>query len=61
MNQRVSVTYFQFLGRTGEIVSCYDDGTLGVRLDGREVIDAFDEDQLYFPNHPLGYNQGCLN
>lgn len=48
-------------GRTGQIRSCFDDGSLGVLLDGNERILSFQESELYFPNHPLGYNQKCFN
>ena len=47
-------------GRVGEIKSCYDNGAFGVRLYDKDALFAFEEKELYFPNHPLGYNQPCF-
>jgi hypothetical protein len=63
MNQRVSIFSQELgsLGRTGQIKSCYDNGYFGVRLDGSSIIETFQEDELYFQDHPLGYNQPCFS
>lgn len=48
-------------GEVGVIKSCYDDGGFGVRLYSKDALFPFREKELYFPNHPLGYNQPCFN
>ena len=48
-------------GRTGTIVSTFRDGSLSVRFDGNDAQFSFQEDDLYFPDSPLGYNQKCFN
>lgn len=70
MNQRVSIfgdfTFqpcgkYPCHGRTGIIKSCHDDGSFGVLLDGYDHVLPFLEEELYFPDHPLGYNQRCFD
>jgi len=54
--------HFLCKGEVGVIKSCYDDGGFGVRLYSKEdALFALREEGLYFPNHPLGYNQPCFN
>ena len=59
-----SKDYFvNFKGRTGEIVKVKDKTEYGygfvVEFDKFDKIFLF-EDELYFPNSPLGYNQKCF-
>lgn len=49
-------------GRTGTIVSTFGDGSFSVKFDGnQDARFSFEEYDLYFQDHPLGYNQPCFN
>ena len=63
INQRV-VTWPQnaddFRGRTGTIIKHDVAGQLfSVFVDGWDD-EIFAESEVYFPDHPLGYNQPCF-
>lgn len=60
MLKNVSIVNDFDFGRTGQIKSCYDDGSFGVKVDGWAFICSFREDELYFPDSPEGYNQKCF-
>lgn len=52
----------EFDKRTGEIVN-YDEKTsrIDAKIDGDDYIRNYFLRELYFYDHPLGYNQKCFN
>lgn len=63
INQRVVIWSHcedNFKGRTGTIVQYIADSQLfDVSIDGWDT-ELFAESELYFQDHPLGYNQKCF-